>query len=82
MLTTLVLMNVAGLDRVSDVARLEEDEGLRVVAERMEAQIAGLSRRRIAEWFRRGRARIFPSSGSVHGRLERFHLFGFGVCHD
>ena len=82
MLTTLVLLNVAGLDRVSDVARLEEDEGLRVVAERMEAQIAGLSRHRIAERFRRGRARIFPSSRSIHGWLERFHLFGakgFGV---
>ena len=72
MLTALVLMNVAGLDRVSDVARLEADEGLRGVAERMEPQIAGLSRRRLAERFRRGRARIFPSNGW----LERFHRSG------
>ena len=33
MLTVLVLMNVAGFDGVSDVVCLEEDEGLRVVAE-------------------------------------------------
>ena len=32
-LTALVLMNVAGLDRVPDIARLEEDKALRVVAE-------------------------------------------------
>ena len=51
MLTALVLMNVDGLDRVLDVARLEEDEGLRVIAERMEPQIAGLPRRRITERF-------------------------------
>lgn len=30
MLTAIVLMNFAGFDRVSDVARLEEDKGLRL----------------------------------------------------
>ena len=76
MLTSLVLLNVTGFDRVSDVDRLEDDEGLRVIAEKMEPKIMGMSKRRIAERFRRVRRRIFPSSRSIHDWLGRFHLFG------
>ena len=76
MLTTLVLLNAAGHDRVADVGRLEGDEGLRAVVARMEPQIAGLPGRRIAGRFRRGRGRTFPSDRSIHDWLERFHHAG------
>lgn len=74
MLLALVLMNVAGLDRVSDIDRLERDRGLRRLVRRFEPAILGRRRDSVGRRFRRGRRRCLPSARSIHDWLESFHV--------
>jgi len=68
-LLTIVLLNVAGGQSVSDVERLEEDNGLKRVFRKLEGKISRLKGR----VFRKGRSRRFPSISRVFDFLARFN---------
>lgn len=74
MMLAVVLLNVAGFDRVSDIDRLEGDAGLCALVGRFEPKLFGLSRRAIARRFWGGRERCFPSARSLRDWLDRFHM--------
>ena len=73
MLLTVVLMNILGLNRVSDAERLEEDSGLRKIVRRCEQALFGRRQKSIEARFRGGRERVFPSPRSIRDWLDRFH---------
>ena len=76
MMLAVLLLNVAGFDRVSDIDRLEADAGLCALVGRFEAKLFGLSRRALARRFRGGRERCFPSARSLRDWQDRFHVPG------
>ncbi len=76
MILAVLVLNVAGFDRVSDIEHLETDAGLCAMLGRFEAKLLGLSRRSIARRFRGGRERCFPSARSLRDWLDRFHVAG------
>ena len=76
MILAVLVLNVAGFDRVSDVGHLEADAGLCAMLGRFEPKLLGLSRRSIARRFRGGRERCFPSARSLPDWLDRFHVAG------
>ena len=76
MILAVLVLNVAGFDRVSDIEHLEADAGLCAMLGRFEAKLLGLSRRAIARRFRGGRERCFPSARSLRDWLDRFHVAG------
>ncbi len=76
MMLASLLLNVAGIDRVSDIDRLEGDAGLCMLVGRFEPQLLGPSKRAIAGRFRGGRDRCFPSACSMRDWLDRFHVAG------
>ncbi len=76
MMLAVLLLNVAGFDRVSDIDRLEADRGLCALVRRFEPRLFGVSRGSIARRFRGGRERCFPSARSVRDWLDRFHVVG------
>ena len=76
MILAVLVLNVAGFDRVSDIEHLEADAGLCAMLGRFEAKLLGLSRRSIARRFRGGRERCFPSARSLRDWLDRFHVAG------
>ena len=76
MILAVLVLNVAGFDRVSDIEHLEADAGLCAMFGRFEAKLLGLSRRSIARRFRGGRERCFPSARSLRDWLDRFHVAG------
>ena len=76
MILAVLVLNVAGFDRVSDIDRLEGDAGLCALVRRFEAKLFGLSKRTIARRFRGGRERCFPSARSLRDWLDRFHIAG------
>ncbi|MDE0342654.1 MAG: hypothetical protein OXK82_05695 [Deltaproteobacteria bacterium] len=73
MMLALVLLNVAGLDSVSDIDRLEEDRGLARLVRSYEGRILGVSKRTLEARFRGGRERCFPSPRSLRDWPDRFH---------
>ena len=77
MITSLVLLNVAGGESVSDLKVLEGDEGLGRLLRRMEAH--GMRRREREAMDRRWRVerhRSVPSASAAFRYLERFHDAG------
>ena len=76
MILAVLVLNVAGLDRVSDIEHLETDAGLCALVKRFEPKLLGMSRRAIARRFRGGRERCFPSARSLRDWLDRFHVAG------
>lgn len=76
-LTSLVMLNLAGGDCVDDLRTLEGDEGFCRVLER--AELYGLPRRERREIERRWRQetkQAVPSSSAVFRYLECFHVLG------
>ncbi len=65
MILAVLVLNVAGFDRVSDIEHLESDAGLCAMVKRFEPKLLGMSRRAIARRFRGGRC--FPSARSLRG---------------
>ena len=76
MILAVLALNIAGLDRVSDIDMLEADTGLCAIMRRFEPKLFGMSRRAIARRFRGGRGRCFPSARSIRDWLDRFHVAG------
>lgn len=70
----LILLNLAGGDCVADIDRLEADEGLCKVMQRVEHHGLPRRERRAAQrrW-RKKRSRTFPSSSAVFRYLAAFH---------
>ena len=71
MILAVLLLNLCGHDRVSDIDRLESDAGLTRLVRRCEPALFGRSPRE--RRFRKGRSRCFPSARSVRDWLGRFH---------
>ena len=57
MMLAVLVLNVAGFDRVSDIEHLEADTGLCALVRRFEPKLLGLSRGAVARRFRGGRER-------------------------
>ena len=73
MMLAVILLNLLGHDRVSDVDALEADASLRALVSECEPSVLGRSRKEVRARFRGGRGRVFPSANSLHDWLERFH---------
>ncbi|MBN2244770.1 MAG: IS1380 family transposase [Candidatus Aminicenantes bacterium] len=67
------LLNICGGDSVSDIDRLEIDEGLCRVLGHCEGRLLGRSKTFIGSRFRRGRERRFPSDNAIHNYMDHFH---------
>ena len=65
MILAVLILNIAGFDRVSDIDMLEGDAGLCAMVKRFEPKLFGLSRGAVARRFRGGRERCFPSVRSL-----------------
>lgn len=76
MMLAVLVLNIAGLDRVSDIEVLEADRGLCALVLRFEPKLFGVSRGSLARRFRGGRERCFPSARSIRDWLDRFHVAG------
>lgn len=77
MVMSLVLLNLAGGDRVEDINKLESDEGFCRILRKVEEQ--GLTRKERREQkrrWRKGRRRTFPSPSALFRYLENFHDAG------
>ena len=72
MILTLLLLNIVGDTRVSDVAVLEADLSLCRLVRDYEEAILGIPASELARRFRGGRGRTFPSARSVLDWLVRF----------
>lgn len=73
-ISSLILLNLAGGDCVDDIERLESDAGLRTLMLKFETQ--GMKRRERREYARRWRKekrRAFPSASVLRRELEKFH---------
>ncbi len=71
---SVVLLNLAGGDCVTDIDKLEEDEGLCRIFN--QSQYAGMSRSMVNEArarFRAGRKRTFPAATQIYTFLEHCH---------
>lgn len=74
MVMSLVLLNLAGGDRVEDINKLEGDEGFCRILRKVEEQ--GLTRKERREQkrrWRKGRNRTLPSASALFRYLENFH---------
>lgn len=70
----LILLNLAGGDCVADIDRLEADEGLCRVMQRVEHHgVPRRERRALARRWRKERSRTFPSPSAVFRYLATFH---------
>jgi len=73
-ISSLILLNLAGGDCVNDIERLESDAGLRTLMLKFETQ--GMKRKQRREYERRWRkekCRAFPSTSTLRRYLEAFH---------
>ena len=66
MILAVVVLNVAGFDRVSDIEHLEADAGFCALVRRFEPALPGMSRRTSAR----------HSARSPRDWLDRFHVAG------
>ena len=73
MMLTMLLLNVIGHERVSDVEALEQDRSLCRLVRNYEPELLGMPAAALAARFRGGRGRPFPSANAVHDWLGRFH---------
>ena len=73
MMLTVLLRNVIGHERVSDVDALEADRSLCRLVRDYEPELLGMPPAALAARFRGGRGRTFPSANAVHDWLRRFH---------
>ncbi len=74
MITSLILLNIAGDDCVDDIEKLERDAGLRTLLLKFETQ--GMTRKErgaYEERWRKKKERAFPSASSLRRYLEQFH---------
>lgn len=73
-ISSLILLNIAGGDCVDDIERLESDPGLRTLMLKFETQDMKRTQRRAYErrW-RKGKRRAFPSVSVLRRELEKFH---------
>ena len=77
MITSLVLLNVAGGESVSDLNVLEGDEGLGRLLRRMETHgMRRCEREAMEQRWRVGRQRSVPSPSAVFRYLDKFHDAG------
>ena len=77
MITSLVLLNVAGGESVSDLDVLEGDEGLGRLLRRMETHgMRRCEREAMDQRWRVGRQRSVPSASAVFRYLDKFHDAG------
>ena len=77
MITSLVLLNVAGGESVSDLNVLEGDEGLGRLLRRMETHgMRRCEREAMEQRWRVGRQRSVPSASAVFRYLDKFHDAG------
>ena len=76
MILAVLVLNIAGFDRVSDIDLLEADAGLYAMVRRFESALLGMSRRAIGKRFRGGRECCFPSARAIRDWLDRFHVAG------
>ena len=77
MITSLVLLNVAGGESVSDLNVLEGDEGLGRLLRRMETHgMRRCEREAMEQRWRVGRQRSVPSASAVFRYLDEFHDAG------
>ena len=80
MLLAVLLLNVVGHERVSDVEALERDRSLCRLVRDYEPELLGLPAAALAARFRGGRGRTFPSANAVHDWLGRFHDAAAGAA--
>jgi len=74
MILTLVMLNLAGGDCITDVEGLESDAGLREMLYGFERSTWTAKERKVAERrFRGGRSRAFPAATQIAGFLEACH---------
>lgn len=74
MIMTLILLNLAGGDCVADIDRLEADEGLCKVMQRVEHHgLPRCERRALERRWRKARSRTFPSPSAAFRYLAAFH---------
>jgi len=74
MITSLVLLNLAGGDCVEDIEKLEADEGFCRVLRKAEGQgLTRKERRAMRNRWRKGRQRTLPSASAVFRYLANFH---------
>ena len=74
MVTSLILLNLAGEESVEDLRVLEKDEGLGRVLSRAETQgMRQRERRALPRRWRKERRRSVPSSSAVFRYLSKFH---------
>lgn len=74
MVLSLILLNLAGGDCVSDINRLEQDGGLRTLLPKL--GMDGLSRKEkdaYAQRWRKNKQQAFPSKAAIHRFLACFH---------
>lgn len=73
-ISSLILLNLAGGDCVEDIARLESDEGLSAILVRAETHGMKRKERRAHEKrFRKDKGRALPSVSVIRRYLENFH---------
>ena len=71
---SLILLNLAGGERVEDINMLESDEGLcRIFGSAESYGLSRADRRSIGKRFRKGRTRTFPSPTRLYEYLDEFH---------
>ena len=80
MMLTVLLLNVIGHERVSDVDALEADRSLCRLVRDYEPELLGVMPAVLAARFRGGRGRTFPSANAVHDWLRRFHDAAAGAA--
>lgn len=72
--TSIILLNLAGGDCVEDIDRLESDAGLRSLMLKLETQgMKRKQRRAYAKRWRKEKRRAFPSASALRRCLETFH---------
>ena len=78
-ITSLILLNVAGGECVEDLDKLEGDEGFREILQRVETHgMKRTERRRLLRRWRKARQRCLPSASAVRRYLA---LFGEPTAH-
>ena len=70
---TILLTNIHGLNRVSDIDKLGGDTALCTLMRKYEPKMFEINRRTIDRWFLGGRERTLSSARSMHDWLSRIH---------
>lgn len=74
MILSLVLLNLAGGDCISDIDRLEQDEGLRMLLVQFATYgMRRKERRAFERRWRKAKSRGLPSNAAIHRYFPQFH---------